>query len=141
MQESADVRAALLRFYEAFTQASPGDMESFDRVFTREQGLSVIGTNYQEWVVGREQGTQAWGMEGIGIEAGEPLAWEDGDFAWAIDKPAFVLGDARVPVRLSVVMAREDGAWKIRHGHFSAGVPDDLMIENAAAWSTATPSH
>lgn len=32
MRESPDARDALLRFYVAFTEATPGDMELFDRV-------------------------------------------------------------------------------------------------------------
>ena len=36
MQESSRARDALLRFYEAFTEAVPGDMESFNRVFSRD---------------------------------------------------------------------------------------------------------
>lgn len=141
MQESAAARDGLLRFYEAFTQATPGDMETFDRVFTRDQGLLIVGTAYGEWVEGRDNGTRAWGMEGVGIEPGDPIAWEEGDVAWAADRPAFVVGDIRIPIRLTAVLAREDGDWKIRHAHFSVGVPDDLMLENAADWSAATPAH
>jgi hypothetical protein len=36
MQESPAARDALLCFYTAFTDAAPGDMETFDRVFTDE---------------------------------------------------------------------------------------------------------
>jgi hypothetical protein len=59
MQESAGAREALLRFYEAFTAAVPGDMDSFDRVFTHERELMVIGTAAHEWVVGRETASGA----------------------------------------------------------------------------------
>jgi hypothetical protein len=34
-------------------------MERFDRVFTREEDLLVVGTAYHEWVDGRERGKQA----------------------------------------------------------------------------------
>lgn len=37
MRESPEARDALLRFYETFTEATPGDMERFDRVFTRDE--------------------------------------------------------------------------------------------------------
>ena len=76
MQESAAARHALLRFYEAFGKAAPGDEESFERVFTREQDLMIIGTAAHEWVEGREKGAKAWGSEGIRIEPGEPRGWE-----------------------------------------------------------------
>jgi len=141
MRESPEAREALLRFYEAFTKAVPGDTETFDSVFTSQGQLLIVGTAYHEWVAGREGGKQAWGMEGIGLEAGEPVAWEAGDVAWAADRPSFVAGDARMPIRLTAVFLSEDGAWKLQHGHFSVGVPDDLAFENALEWSrTARPT-
>lgn len=74
MHESVRAREALLRFYDAFTQAVPGDLETFDRVFTSEDALLIVGTAAHEWVRGREAGTQAWGMEGVSLEPGDPQA-------------------------------------------------------------------
>jgi hypothetical protein len=141
MQQSSAARDALLRFYEAFTEASPGDMELFAEVFSGEDELLVVGTAYHEWVDDHERAEQSWGMEGVGIEPGDPVAWEEGDVAWAVDRPAFVAGDIRVPIRLTAVMLKEDGAWKIQHGHFSIGVPDEIGFSSAAEWSEATPAH
>lgn len=140
-QESPSARAALLRFYEAFTAATPGDMETFDRVFTREQGLMIIGSAYHEWVVGRDRGTQAWGAEGVGIEPGDPVGWEQDSVAWAADRPSFVFGDVRIPIRILAVMLKEDGEYKIANAHFSVGAPDEVAGEHAVEWSEATPSH
>lgn len=64
MQESARARDALLRFYDAFTEAVPGDMDSFNRVFSHEESLLIIGSAYHEWVDSREKGKGAWGMGG-----------------------------------------------------------------------------
>ena len=61
--------------------------------------------------------------------------------AWAADKPSFVFGDVRLPIRILAVMLKEDGAWKIQHGHFSVGVPDEVAFENAAEWSQFAPAH
>jgi hypothetical protein len=142
MQESPDARQALLRFYEAFTEATPGAVDLFERSFTGRDDLLIVGTAFHEWVDGRDRGREAWGMEGIALEPGDPVAWEEGDVAWAADRrPAFAVGDMRAPIRLSVVMLKEDGAWKIQHGHFSVGVPDEVAFENAVAWSEAAPAH
>jgi len=141
MQESARAREALLRFYEAFTAAAPGDMETFERVFTREQDLLIIGTAAHEWVAGRETGTKQWGMEGVGIEPGDPVGWERDGVAWAADRPTFVFGDVRIPIRLLAVLLDEDGALKIANAHFSVGVPDEVAAEKAVEWSRATPAH
>jgi hypothetical protein len=141
MQQSARAREALLRFYEAFTEAVPGDMASFDRVFTREQDLLVVGTAAHEWVAGRDTGTKAWGMEGIGLEPGDPVGWEEGSVAWAADRPSFVFGETRMPIRILAVMLEEDGELKVASAHFSVGVPDEVAVEKAAEWSVVTPSH
>jgi hypothetical protein len=53
------------------------------------------------------------------------------------DRPSFVAGDARVPVRLTAVLLKEDGARKLQHGHFAVGVPDEIGFENASEWSRA----
>lgn len=139
MRESLEARSALLRFYEAFTSAGPGDLDLFDAVFTGTDHLLIVGTAYHEWVSGREDGKKAWGMEGIGLEPGSPVAWESGDVAWAVDRPAFVAGDQRVPIRLTAVLVKENGDWKIQHGHFSVGVPDEVGFESAVDWATAAP--
>lgn len=141
MQESPAARDALLSFYEAFTAATPGDMKTFDRVFTREQDLLIIGSAYHEWVAGRDTGTQAWGAEGIGIEPGDPVGWEQDSVAWAADRPSFVFGDVRMPIRILAVMLNEDGAYRIVSAHFSVGVPDEVAGERAVEWSESAPSH
>lgn len=141
MQQSSAACDALLSFYDAFTAAVPGDLETFDRVFTSEDDLMIIGTAYHEWVEGRETGTKAWGMEGVGIEPGDPRGWEQGSVAWAVDRPSFVVGEVRIPIRILAVMLDEDGRYKVATAHFSVGVPDEVAGENAVEWSKAGPSH
>jgi hypothetical protein len=141
MQTSTGARDALLRFYEAFTAAAPGDMASFDRVFTRDRELMIIGTAAPEWVQGRDKATSAWGMEGVALEPGDPEAWEHDSVAWAADRPTFVFGTARVPIRILAVMLKEDGDWKIVNAHFSVGVPDEVAAEHAEEWSAGAASH
>jgi hypothetical protein len=140
MRESAEAKAALLRFYETFTAAVPGDTESFDRAFSSEEGLLVIGSAFHEWVDSRERGKQAWGMEDVGIEPGDPVAWEQGSVAWAADRPSFVFGEVRIPIRILTVMLKEDGEYKIVTAHFSIGVPDEVAGEKAIEWSRAAPA-
>jgi hypothetical protein len=80
-------------------------------------------------------------MEGVGIEPGEPVAWEHESVAWAADRPSFVMGGTRIPIRILAVMVKEDGAYKIVTAHFSVGVPDGVAAENATTWSEAVPAH
>ncbi len=73
------------------------------------------------------------------IEAGDPVAYEEGGLAWAVDEPTMYLpGDTVVKVRLTGVLHKEDGTWKLMHMHTSAGVPDDEVGALQARWLEAS---
>jgi ketosteroid isomerase-like protein len=135
MQESGDVRQALLRFYEAF---SAGDAAGFERVVSREPDGMVIGTGPSEWLDGREAWLagyreQITAVPGIRLEAGDLRAWEEGGVGWAADQPRFVLPDGAVlTTRLTAVLRQEDGEWRLVQAHFSVGVPDELAVDLSA---------
>jgi ketosteroid isomerase-like protein len=138
MQPSSAVRDALTAFYERF---SAGEREIFEAGLTADEGAAlVIGTDPGQWTAGRAAWVDGWAatvaeMPGLGLEAGEPVAYEDGDLGWAADQPRFVLPDGTpLPVRVTAVMRREDGDWKLVHAHFSIGVPDE-RLEAVLAWS------
>jgi ketosteroid isomerase-like protein len=40
--------------------------------------------------------------------------------------------------RLTAVLRREEGAWKLVHLHVSVGVPDEEVIELQQHWSSAS---
>jgi len=141
VEESPSAKAAIIRFYQAFSDATPGAQELFNRSFTGREDLLIVGSAFHEWVDSRERGAEAWGTEGVALEPGDPVAWEDGNVAWAADRPSFVVGDMRAPIRLTAVMLKEDGEWKIHHGHFSIGVPDEVGFASALKWSKAAPEH
>lgn len=39
--------------------------------------------------------------------------------------------------RLTAVLDREDGRWKLLHRHVSVGVPDEEVVELQARWGPA----
>jgi hypothetical protein len=97
MRRSAEVRGALLRFYEVFPA---GDLEEFAQIIVREnEGVVVIGTDPAQWIEGREQWMAAreavvHAMEGLRFEAGEePHGYEEGSMGWVADRPRAVLPD------------------------------------------------
>lgn len=136
MQESLGVRQGLLRFYDAF---SAGDAAGFERTVSRSPDGMVVGTGPGEWLEGREAwlagyGEQVAAVPGIRLEAGQPRAWEEGGVGWAADQPRFVFPDgAALPTRLTAVLLREDGEWRVVQAHFSVGVPDDVAVGLVAA--------
>jgi len=132
MQQSADVREAMLRFYQRF---SAGDVASFAQGITSSDEALVIGTGPQEWLDGRATWIagyqeQITAIPGIRMEAGDPRGYAEGTLGWAADRPTFVLpDDTAIPARVTAVLRLEDGAWKLVNAHFSIGVPDEVLME------------
>ncbi len=68
--------------------------------------------------------------EGLRLESKDPVGYEEGSLGWVVDQPAFVFPDGSVmQSRLTAVMRREDGRWKLVHLHHSVGVPEEEVVE------------
>jgi hypothetical protein len=131
VRESPDAKAALLRFYD---RLSARDASSFDELVSSDPATLVIGTSPGEWKE-REDLRLRFETQRPRIEAGVPLAYEEGSLAWAVDEPTFhVSGELIVKARLTAVLHREDGVWKLVHLHVSAGVPDEEVTELQQRW-------
>jgi hypothetical protein len=136
MRQSAEVREAMLRFYD---RLSASDVASFDRLVSQEPATLVIGTAPGEWVTERDRLRFGFEAEGVRIEAGEPLGYEEGSLGWVVDQPRFFLPDgSAMQTRLTAVLRREGGAWKLVHMHVSVGVPDDEVVELQQRWASTS---
>jgi hypothetical protein len=135
MQPSAEVRDAMLRFYD---QLSASDVGSFDELVSQEPATLVIGTAPGEWVTERERMRFGFEAEGVRLEAGEnPTGYEEGSLGWFVDEPTFFFPDgSSMDTRLTAVMHREGGRWKLVHMHVSVGVPDEEVVELQRRWSS-----
>jgi ketosteroid isomerase-like protein len=136
MDRSPDVRADYLAFCD---RLSAGDVASFDDLVADDAKL-IIGTAPGEWIDDRARMRFGFEAEGLRLEPGEPQAYEEGTMGWVVDEPTFVFPDgSEVPIRLTAVMRRDAGRWKIVHGHFSVGVPDEEVVALVTAWGKASP--
>jgi hypothetical protein len=135
MRGSDEVRDAMLRFYEV---VSSSDVERFDEVVSPEARL-VIGTAPGEWVTERDAMRFGVETEGVRLTAGsDPQGYEEGSMGWAVDEPAFGFPDgSAMRVRLTFVMHRQAEQWKMVHGHFSVGVPDEEVVALQRKWGTS----
>jgi ketosteroid isomerase-like protein len=133
MRESKGVKEALLRFYE---RNSANDQASFPLVVSREEAVLIVGSAAREWFQGQAAVRGAFGLEGFRIEAGDILAWENGDTGWAVNTPTFVMPDGATTMRLrmTTIFVKEDGAWKLVHIHGSTPVPDEVYMEHQSEW-------
>ena len=131
MQESDDVRDALLNFY---AKRTVGDAASFDELVSTET-TAFIGTAPGEWFadVDRLRRGFAWAVR---LEPGpNPQGWAEGSVGLGADEPTMTIPDGTViRTRLTMFFHYEDGAWKVVGYHFSAGVPDDEVEELQRRW-------
>jgi SnoaL-like domain len=136
VQQSADVRAAMLRFYD---RLSASDVASFDQLVSQDPATLVIGTAPGEWVTERARLRFGFEAEGVGIQAGDPTGYQEGSMGWVVDQPIFLFPDgSAMQTRLTAVLHREGGAWKLVHMHVSVGVPDEEVVELQKRWSSAS---
>jgi hypothetical protein len=56
-----------------------------------------------------------------------PTSFVHGDIAWVVDFPQVdVKSDGNIHLRITVVLLRVDGEWRVVHSHFSEGVAHEL---------------
>ncbi len=132
MEESAGAREAWLNFCD---RLSATDSDSFDDIVADDAKL-IIGTAPAEWVEDGPQMRSGFETEGYAMRPDDPQAHEEGSMAWVVDQPLLVFPDGTsVPTRLTAVMRRDAGKWKIVHAHFSVGVPDEEVVALTEKWT------
>jgi hypothetical protein len=129
MQPSPELRDLTSRIAQA---VGDGDAAFLERHISRQADVAFIGTDPDEWWTDFMELSRALAAQreaGVTVIPGEPLASEEGDVGWAVDRSMrFRLGDLEVPFRFSVVFRREDGEWKMVHFHSSVAVSNDEAL-------------
>jgi hypothetical protein len=131
MQESSEVRDALVTFIQAL---SKGDTASIERLLSKQRGLLVVGTDPREWWssghadVVRVFKAQLSEMGAFTFKATDPRGYAEGSVGWAADRFNVKVGDNEIPLRLSAVFHQEDGDWKVVQWHASVGVANEEEV-------------
>ncbi|HKP53332.1 MAG TPA: nuclear transport factor 2 family protein [Chloroflexia bacterium] len=132
MEESAEVKAIMMRYYDAITN---GDVEAMDQLFSREDGVLLIGTDPNEWWPGYDKIMEIWRVQFEAVGGGFPVtstdlrAYSEGSMGWAADRPVFHFPDgSEAPFRLTTVLHKEGDDWKVVHSHVSFGVANEEAI-------------
>ena len=125
----------MLRFYRAL---AVGDANALAALVSREPGVLVIGTDPDEWWSGYETIAAVFKAQmkemggGFPIEAAELQTFSEGNVGWAADRPRLAVADGgEVSFRLSAVLHRENGDWKIVQWHVSFGVANEEALGKA----------
>lgn len=129
MERSPELKAAMLKYYEA---VSRGDAGLMDRLLSTQRDLVVIGTDAKEWwtepaAIDRVLEGQA--QAGLKVLPGDIEAFSEGSVGWVADRAKFVLADGKeTPVRSTAVFHQEGGEWKLIQAHTSVGVPNEELL-------------
>lgn len=133
-----EIIATLARFNAASTH---GDIAEMERLTSRSPEALAIGTSPDERFVGYDAIIAWWQglfdfLESVGYEdgglpvvaAGTPLqVGHKGSVGWIASEATWQFANGTVPFRISLVLEKEHGKWKIVQQHFSVGVGNDQL--------------
>jgi hypothetical protein len=129
MQPSPELQDLTSRIAQA---VGDGDVAFPERHISRQADVAFLGTDPDEWwtdLAGLRQALAAQREAGIDVIPSDPLAYQEGNVGWAVDRMVrFRVGDQETPFRFSVVYRREDGEWKMVHFHSSIAVPNEEAL-------------
>ncbi len=101
------------------------DPEVLSGAHSRDDAVTVIGTDEDEWIEGASRMDEVWRAQaGTQVRVDDVRAYEEGSVPWMAGRVVFVLPDgSELPARLTGVAHREDGEWKIVQSHASVARP------------------
>ena len=130
MERSTEVEAFTRDFYALMQK---GDGAGAAALLTDDTAL-FIGTDGDEWWDTPEAGKKAFKEQleatgGFDIHANDPVGHAIGDVGWVADRPTMRIGDQDMPMRMTCVLRRVDGSWRVAQGHLSvaADINNDLF--------------
>jgi hypothetical protein len=116
-----------------------GDPVAVASLFAQDEATTVIGNGADQWFTGDEYTRTRVEASldtggGIPFEPGGPVGWAFGDTGWFADQVTIDFPAQVIPLRMTGVAVRLDGAWKLVQLHVSAAVSDeDLLAGRPAA--------
>jgi class 3 adenylate cyclase len=130
LKPSREIRDCVLGIYHDMAEGRVSDLMSMS------PDAAFVGTGPGEvWVGGQAVRTaiqvQNEELGLIKLVPGTIRAYEEGTVGWAFDEPTVILPDGTpMPGRLTFVFHREDGKWRVIHGHTSN------VSDNAEYWGS-----
>ena len=120
-----EIRKLLDELIEA---QNSGDAPRLRSMLSERPDAVHIGTDAEEWWTSNQlvdDVAAAGGGDDIRVVADDIDVHVQGDIAWVEGRGRFTRADgAERPVRMTGVLVREDGHWKIVQSHASIAVPN-----------------
>jgi uncharacterized protein (TIGR02246 family) len=124
----SDVQQVRAVIDEMVGALNAGDVGRIRSLLSERPDAVHIGTDASEWETSKEF---VDAVAAAGTDSGIQAVVDDlsvhvlGDVAWAEGRGRFTNPDgAQRPVRVTGVLVREDGGWKVAQQHSSIGVPN-----------------
>lgn len=132
MEPSDEIKTVMRAMYAAEAR---GDQDYIEQFFSRQAGVLAIGTDPGEWRLGfdtieRVHQAQLQEMGGnLSLEVNEQNAFAEGTVGWSADRVTirFPSGTG-FALRITNVLHREDGQWKIVLAHTSIGITNQETL-------------
>lgn len=120
-----EIRAVLDQLLQA---QNAGDAERVRSMLSERPDAVHIGTDAEEWWTSKQVAdavAAVAGGDGVQAVADDIDIHVQGDVAWAEGRGRFTnASGGERPLRLTGVLIREDGQWKVAQSHASIGVPN-----------------
>ena len=138
MAPSSEITSTMLGFYRRMLA---GESDQANDLISRDPALVFIGSA-GEWIDDQDALRSGTQEPGEGLIAGpSPSAWARGDVGYYVDRPTWLFADGtKAEMRLSAVLQREAGGWRIVQVHQSVAVPDDQCVMLQKRWKYGVPS-
>ncbi len=114
-------------------RAKAGDADGVGELFAPGAATLLVGSEPGDWYPGSEaavvhlrESLEKYGV--VPFEPYAPVAWSEGSVAWFADRPTIVFPQVKIPIRITGVAVGGAGGWRIVQIHFSAGVPDEPLL-------------
>jgi len=131
MQPCAELNNLVFQNYEK--EASGEILEVFRNSYSHQEGVTVIGTDSNEWLEGYDaifHFYEAADGARLDIKVEVLKAYCEGNVGWTVDRVKINLPNGiELPIRHTKIFQKENDAWKIVHNHVSIAVPNDRIGE------------
>jgi ketosteroid isomerase-like protein len=131
MQRSSEIERIAHQLIEAIEQ---GDIDTIERMTAHDQDVVGIGSDPSEYARGFDENmrlmresTPEMGAQ-IHARLDEVHGYAEGEVGWLDGIGRFERDGESVEVRMTGVLHREDGEWRVVQSHASIGVPNDRMF-------------
>jgi SnoaL-like protein len=118
---------------DLMARAKAGDADGVGELFAPGAATLLVGSEPGDWYPGSEvavvhlrESLEKYGA--VPFEPDAPVAWSEGAVAWFADRPTIVFPQVSLPIRITGVAIGGGAGWRIVQIHFSAGVPDEPLL-------------